>query len=304
LWLSALIGDWLAADEVTAEQLRFKTITAQRAEECRQMRRNRLLEETGYSAADALHGLAELNAAEESLEQAFRSAPSGLVSAALEIAAQQDDAQWCPSIYALFCRVNPGGQIPEPHIWMASLKLLLRHGYRTDELFAALPRAQGTQVGEAVLLALEHAPEHALPLIRKALLADIPINRITVSAILALIAKPWSMRELLRALEQSDNQEKTAAARAAILELGDAEAEKAVLAWEQKNPHEEEAGTYLELRGRRLGPFYSMAEHMLRDSASRIRYEMDKLHDRVMNVRDVVPPETGRERPWWKRWGS
>jgi hypothetical protein len=304
LWLSALIGDWLAAHEAAAEQLHVKTITARRMEKCCQMRRQRLLEETGYSAADALHGLAELNAADESLEEAFRSTPSGLVSAALDIAAQQDDARWCPSIYALFCRVNPAGQIPEPHIWIASLKFLLRHGYRTGELLAALPQARGTEVGEAVLLALEHAPKHALPLIRKALLADVPISRITVSAILALIARQWSTRELLRALEESDDQQKTAAARAAILELGDAEAEKAVLAWEQKNPHEDEAGTYLEVRGRRVGPFHSMAEHMLKGSASRIRYEMDKLHDRVMKVRNVVPPEPGKGRPWWKLWGG
>ena len=127
-------------------------------------------------------------------------------------------------------------------------------------MFAALPKAGGTEVGEAVLLALEHAPELALPLIRKALLADIPINRIEVAAILALIAKPWSRRELLGALEASDDQEKTADARAALLESGDEEAQKAVLAWEERNPHENEAGSYLEIGGRRLGPFYTFGE--------------------------------------------
>jgi hypothetical protein len=77
----------------------------------------------------------------------------------------------------MYSRVKPAGQPPEPSIWIRSLKFLLRYGYRTDELLAALLQAGGTEIGEAVLLALEHAPQHALPLIRKALLADIPINR-------------------------------------------------------------------------------------------------------------------------------
>ena len=77
-------------------------------------------------------------------------------------------------------------------------------------------------------LRLIPAPELALPLIRKGLLADVPIDRTTVAAILALIGKPWSLRELLEALEASDDQEKTADVRAALLETGDPEAERAV----------------------------------------------------------------------------
>ena len=304
LWLAALIGDWPAAADAAAGKPELEGVTGPRAEECRRQRRERLLKETGYPAADALHGLAEIGAADESLGAAFKGPPSGLVSAALEIAGEQDDPRWCASVYALFCRVNPSGQLPEPHIWITSVKFLLRHGYRRGELLGAISKAGGTEVGEAVMLALEHAPEHALPLIRKGLLADIPINRTTVAAILAVIAKPWSVRELLRALEQSDDQEKTADARAALLETGDADAERAVLAWEEKNPHEDEVGSYLEVGGRRLGPFYSMGEPALKNRAGYIRYEMDKLHDRLMRVKDVVPPEPPGDRPWWRLWGS
>jgi hypothetical protein len=46
----------------------------------------------------------------------------------------------------------------------------------------------GAVIGEALLLALEHAPEHALPLIRKGLISDIPCNRTTTAATQALIA--------------------------------------------------------------------------------------------------------------------
>ena len=157
-------------------------------------------------------------------------------------------------------------------------------------------------MGEAVLLALEHAPELALPLIRKGLIADIPANRSKIAAILALIAKPWSRRELLAALEASDDQQKTADARAALLESGDEDAQKAVLAWEERNPHENEVGSYLEIGGRRLGPFYTFGEISLKNRASWIRYEMDALHDRVIKVRDVIPPEPPAARPWWRVW--
>jgi hypothetical protein len=166
-----------------------------------------------------------------------------------------------------------------------------------------LPQAGGTEIGEAVLLALERAPQHALPLIRKGLLVDIPINRSEVAAILALVGKPWSRRELLGALEASDEQEKTADVRAALLESGDEEAQKAVLTWEERNPHESEVGSYLEIGGSRLGPFYTFGELSLKHRAARIRYEMDKLHDQVMKVKDVVPPEPQESRPWWRIWG-
>jgi hypothetical protein len=291
LWLAAVVGDWPAAREAVAGRAEVDPVIVGHAESCLRLRRERLRKESGYSAADALYSLAELGDADEFLEEAFRGPPDGVISAALEIAGRQGDSRWCPHIYALFCRLNSAGQIPEPRNWLTSLKYLLHHGYRKRELLHAIARAGDSEVGEGVLLALEHAPEHALPLVRKALLADIPVNRTTAAAILALIARPWTVRELLRALEESDDQQKTADARAALLELGDAEAEKAVLAWQEKNPHEEEPGSYLEIDGRRVGPFYSFDELSLKNRASRIQYEMDKLHDRVVKLRDVVPPE-------------
>src|ERR1700722_17586597 len=46
-----------------------------------------------------------------------------------------------------------------------------------------------------------------------------------------------------------------------------------------------EAGSYLEIGGRRLGPFYTFGEISLKNRASWIRYEMGELHDRVMKVK-------------------
>jgi len=304
VWLAGIIGDWPAAHEAAAGQHEIQRITGPRAEECRAIRWERLLQESGNGVSDALYGLA--NWAGQMTRSKRRSAVHRAVLSRQpsNSPSSKTTRNWCPHIYSMFKRMKPTGQLPEPHIWMTSLKFLLRHGYQKDEMIACLVKTGGTEIGESVMLALEHAPQHALPLIRRGLLADIPCNRTTVAAVLAVIAKPWCMRELLRALEVSDDQEKTADARAAILETGDQEAEKVVLAWEEKNPHEDELGNYLEINGRKLGPFYSMAEHMLKRRASWVRYEMDKLHDRVMTFKNIVPPEPSKSKSRWKFWSG
>lgn len=294
-WLAALIGDWPAVEA-----------TPDRAGMCVATRASRLeaLVRTGERGWDALRALADLGPefAARCLGDALRGEPSGLVSAALSIADSLNDTRWCPDVYAAYTRSRPDGPAPEPHIWLAALKLLLRHGHHTAEVLAALPRAGGYEVGEAVLLALEHAPGHVLPLVRKALLSGVPMNRTTVAAILAVIDRPWSKRELLRALAGSDDQEMTADVRAALLESGDPVAERAVREWEVANPHEPESPSYLDIDGRRVGPFHTFAELMLRERAGRIRYEMQKLHDRVRLLRGVVPPDLPAT-AWWKFWG-
>jgi hypothetical protein len=302
LWLAAVIGDWPAAHALATPEL--AEVTAGRADACRRQRRDHLGAITGYPASDALYGLDDLGVSDQYLAEVFQGPPSGRISVALEIAERRPDPRWWPHVHALFRRVDPTAPPPEPHLWMTSLKLLVRHGYRADELLAQLGHAGGTAIGEAVLLALEFAPEHAIPLVRKSLLSRIPINRIEVAAVLAIIGRAWSTRELLGALKESDDQETTAEARAALLELRDPEADRAVLDWEQKNPHEDEAGSYLEVDGRRLGPFFTLGELALKNCGSRIRHEMDKLHDRVMKLREVIPPEPPAGRPWWQFWGG
>ncbi len=301
VWLAALIGDWLAADEAAAGKPELTAITGPRAGQCREMRRQRLRRELcePSRAADALHALADLHAPDldECLEDALRGPPSGLISAALDIIGQCDNPRWCVRVYELYSRINPAGQLPQPHIWITSLKFLLRHGHRTAEMIASLAMAGRTEVGEAVMLSLEHAPELALPLIRKGLLADVPMDRTQVAAILTLINAPWSQRELLRALETSDDQAKTADARAALLESGDEQAQRAVLAWEERYPHENETGSYLEVGGRTLGPFYTLGELALKNRAAWITYEMGMFHGRVMQVKNIVPPEPPETRP-------
>lgn len=305
LWLAALIGDWPAAHDaaILVGNPTIVAMTFDRVEKCRALREEHLRHDFSDErhTADVLVALADIDAQSlsDELHRALDNPLSGLTSAALEVIGERNDASWSPAIRRLFHRIRPGGQIPSPHIWMASLKLLLRFGHR-DEALEALPSAGGTEIGEAVLLSLEHAPAFALPLIRKALCSGIPANRSEVAAILALIDRPWSRRELLAALHASDDQELTADSRAALLECRDPEGHDAVKAWEARNPHEPEVGTFLEVEGRKVGPFVSMTEVSLQSRARWVRYEMEKLHDRVMKVRNVEPPEPSR--PWWKLW--
>jgi hypothetical protein len=44
---------------------------------------------------------------------------------------------------------------------------------------------------------------------------------------------------------------------------------------------------------------------MLRIQPGRVRYEMEKLHDRVMKVRERIPPQApAAPKRWWKLWGN
>lgn len=301
VWLAALIGDWMAADEAAVGRPELIAITGPRVERCREIRRERLRRALGeqHRGADPLQALADPQApdVDQILEDALRDPLSGLVWAALDMIGQRDDPRWCARVHELYSRVDPAGR---PRLWITSLKFLLRHGHRAAEVIASLAKAGEMVIGEAVLLSLEHAPELALPLIRKGLVANAPAIRTEVAAILALINAPWSTRVLLGALEASDDQEKTAEARLVLLESGDQAAQRAVLAWEVRNRHENEISSYLEIGGRKLGPFYTFSEPSLRNRVWWIAHQMAEFHDRVMKVKDIVPREPPDPRPWWQ----
>lgn len=284
LWLAAAIGDWLAAHELAlgrADQ-GLIDLTAERAAANRALRCRELLDRWSDEGrrGEVLLALDDLDAEALAgqLEQALNGSIGGVTSRAVQIIQVRDDPPWCPSIYDLFRRLDPAGGLPQPYLWAECQRFLLRHGYRCEVMRGALIRADGVAVGEAALLAMEHDPGQALPLFRRALRSPIPINRCVAAAVLALIDRPWSRGELLAVLRESDDQQATAECRAALLECHDAEAREAVLAWEEANPHEPEPG-----------PWITMTEMALRNCPRRVRSEMERLHDRVMMVRDREP---------------
>jgi len=146
----------------------------------------------------------------------------------------------------------------------------------------------GAESAEAAVLALEYEPDCALKLLRQALRSSIPYSRIVGSAVLAIIDQPWSRRELAKVLEESDDQERTAECRAALLETHSADSHELVRRWEERNPHEPEVGEWI-----------TMGELSLRGMSHRIQFEMEQWHDRVLPLRSVEPKEPQRRRwPW------
>ncbi|MHB1559052.1 MAG: DUF6896 domain-containing protein [Isosphaeraceae bacterium] len=297
LWSAAVAGDWPAAHALAVERGERKLIelTAGRAEACRSSRRRELLDYwvDERRRSEALMALDDLGAEglDEILSQALKGPIGGEISRALDIIERRDDPAWCPSVLDLFRRLNPGGELPQPFLWSRCQRVLLRHGYCADEVRASLSLADGNSLGEAALLALEHDPARALPLFRRALRSHIPAVRTTAAAVLALVDRPWSRREMLAVLGETDDQEATADCRAALLECHDEEARQAVEAWERANPHEPEPG-----------PWITMKEMMLRNRPESVRWEMTKRHDRVMKVRDREPGESASPgRTAWDR---
>jgi hypothetical protein len=297
LWLAGLIGDWPAAHEaaISTWVATVVALTAERAEQCRQRRRDRLMQAVRDEslAQDAVLALADLGpeAVDPVLDTVLSTPGSKLTFPTLTILEKRDDPAWCPKVYDQFKTLSQDGTYLSAYHWLRYLRFLIRHGFRKEEMLAMLPQATG--MAEAGLLALEHAPHLALPLFRAALRSTVPANRATAAATLALIDRSWCHRELLAVLADSQDQELTADSRAALLECRDVELHQAVRRWEEQNPHEPEAPSYLEIGGEKLGPFYSMAEHSLRWRQQSVRFEMEQLHDRVLPLRDRVPCGVG-----------
>jgi hypothetical protein len=283
LWLAGLIGDWPAAHDIACALsdrgivgLISGRAAASKANRCEDLLTDRFDE---GQHGTVLHALDDLDA--ECLEQQLGRTLGGPVGAAtstaLKIIERRNDPAWCPALYELFGRLDPVEEQPQPYLWARCEQFLLRHGYRFDEMRESLARA-GNAVGEAALLALEHDPDRALPLFHRALRSPVAASRSFAAATLALIDRPWSRRELISVLQESDEQVATSECRAALRECHDAEAQHAVDAWEAVNPHEPEPG-----------PWIKMDEVMLQNNPHWVQWQIKKLHDRVMKVREHVP---------------
>jgi hypothetical protein len=288
--IAARLGDWPGADEACRAlgESALAALCAPRAAACKERRCRELLElcpadETG----DVLLALDDLDAPglDEALARALeRPGPcTGAVARALGILDRRGDAAWCPPLRLLFGRLDPGGELIDASLWVHCLGLLLRHDEHRDDLRLALREACGIAVAEAALLALEYAPECALELFRRALRSDIPRNRNTAAAALALVNRPWSRRALRTALEQSHDREATAACRAALRECPDPECRTALDAWENAHPPEPEPEAGQPVTGR---------QWVLSNSPTLVQAQMARLHDRVRALRDRTPPDS------------
>jgi hypothetical protein len=278
--LAASIGDWLAAhDEARAlnredaADILWRRSTACRAKRCDDLVVHR---DVGALKREALLALDDLDAEvlTDSIASVIRAKASGEIATAIEIIRRRNDPAWCPAVHDFLLRLDSEERALHSGTWLRCVEFLLRHRHHFEEICAELQRAGGTAIGAAALLALEYAPDSALPLFRRALRCPIPVNRNTAAAVLALIDQEWSRQELLAVLEESDDEVATCECRAALRDCHDRQAHRSVEKWERKNHREPEPADD-----------FTMKEVMLRHGPQWMQYEMEKLHDRVMKVR-------------------
>lgn len=168
------------------------------------------------------------------LDRALEDSPlNGRTSTALRLVTTRDQRDDCAAVWTLFCRLDGDGDVPQPWLWTECSKFLLRHGHAVDRVVPALARVGGTGVGDAMLLALEHAPTLGHVLLRKALRSSIPLNRSTAAATLAIFGGSWALDELEALLDESVDRGLTAECRAALRTLDDPRG--ACARWESKH---------------------------------------------------------------------
>ncbi|WP_428305463.1 DUF6896 domain-containing protein [Lacipirellula sp.] len=277
--LAAAVGDWLLLDELV-ERVQLEEIAEQKAALIKQ-RNAELLEHVKSGTkfqADALLALHAVGSPDLTriLAQVLNAKPSSASSAALKVIAQLSDPEWCVPLERLLSRLDPNGPPPNPHLWHAAVTILLRHG-RPGKIAKIIPTISSHCLGDLAILTLEYFPELAVSTFRRSLRSEIPCNRITAAAVLAIIDQPWSRSELLAAIRESNDHYQTMECRSALMQTHFPEGRQAVLDWETRNPPPPREGAYR-----------TVDEMALEQSDDTISWEMAKLHDRIYPLRNTL----------------
>ena len=138
-----------------------------------------------------------------------------------------------------------------------------------------MTNASRQHLGEIALVALEHAPTQARTLFQRALRSQFAYSRNIAAAALAVLDEPWSRDELIAALSESSDQQKTAECRPALRRCNSSDAQDAVITWERHNLVRPEATT-----------LDSLGDSIASDSS--LEYEMYALHDRIIGLRGRI----------------
>jgi hypothetical protein len=278
--LSLALGDWRAAEAIASSLPRKRAVIALN-EEAAQKRIRELagLYHQGAFRREVLMAFADMEVPELQalIREALEAPSSSEMIKALELLTVQKDQRWCEEVFAIFCRLDPHRDLPEPAAWITAAKYLLEQRYRREEVVDRLSLVDEQECAEAAILCLEHAPEHAREVFRRAVRSSVPYDRNIAAAALAILDEPWAQRLMIEVLQQSDDQEATAQCRAALACSSSPAAHEAVLVWEQRHPHIPESGRFI-----------SMRETMLRGRDSWLQYQMQELHDRILPLRGRV----------------
>lgn len=275
-----ILGDWQNCAAQFDNPKLTDSVAQQWAVSCEQ--REILLREL-FAAEElrpaALYGLCDLGSEflEPALHKALQESPKYLTSVALTIIEEQSEQNWQKQIIALFTKLDPNGEAPEPLLFIRGAKYLLQRNYNTEIIWQSFKRLQDRRTGDAALLALEYNPLLARPLFQRALRSTIPCERTTAAAALAILDEPWCLDELIQVLNDSTKHDENASIRAALWASTRPQAHQAVSDWEELHPRIPEQG-----------PWITMKEVTIRHADSWMNWEMEKLHTRVLPWRGRV----------------
>ncbi len=225
-------------------------------------------------ASDALRALYELPAddLDDVLRQTLRARNDRQVLEALKIIQELNDPVWCDEVEGLLRWISPNAGIP--NTWLKCAEILLAHGRKPKQLHEQFLQIKSYHLGDAAILALEHFPELAIALFRKSLRSNIPLNRSTAAAALAILDQLWSRELLLDVVRNSEDQEATSECRVALLETHDSDCHSVVLKWEERNPPNPTGEEH-----------QTMGEMYVQQQDTWMRWEIQKLHERVFPLR-------------------
>ena len=223
-----------------------------------------------------LHALAYAGA--EDLPQFIETALTKMDSMHAVIEIIEDDPRWQTQVKRVFEKAITDNSYTYNRIPAA--RYLAKHGYPADELIRGL-LAKPRQLGSAIELALDYAPEHLGRLLRRGLRSHSSENRLHAAAILAVVDNEWSRRQLLAVLEGSTDHDATIEARFALRESREAAAYQAVDLWE--NEHPDTKGEYDTMARKKYAP-EGGCELVLQRM-------MGASHDQVAKIRHRLPQE-------------
>lgn len=237
LWLAGAIGDWLLARELAKKTSNSDLIafTEERARECRRLRLDMVRKIVGQGTPGAveLQVFYDLGAEElpDMIRRALRGDPS-TAAHAIKLLAACEDPQWNEEVFRTLLRFQADSCHVPADLLQHGASLLLRQGYRTEELVDILA-GYGSNLDEVALLLLEFAPHAALPVIRTALRGS-GVER--MAAALALIDRPWSRAELLDMLAVWSDDPPTSLLPyvLALADSADPEAREVARSWESR----------------------------------------------------------------------
>lgn len=307
VWQAAAIGDWPAAHEAAPAHRdpEILELTGRRAEQTVRQRRQDLRASVARFGLrpSLLHALADAGAKDLSVHVWEASkvlldhdpaegtpyrvttgdGPMPLFAAALEIVEDdpslvEDEASYYAKFtHTVFAALVAEG-VPASELLMNCAAYLARVDHNTRDVIERLAECGQDLLGDAAILALEYVPDLAISLLRRALRDSSQWVRLPAAAALGLVDLPWSRRELIAVLEESDDADATIECKEALRTSAEPAAAWAVSSWERSHSASQAPRPSFAQQIYTVG---GGCEALLADSMRRLRTRIGRIRHRM-----------------------